>query len=282
VGTLADPSATAVKLSSTEFDNQGTISITGGSAVELVGSGINSGSIEASDTALLLTGEFENPGSLTSTGKAAILANASAQIRNLDTGVITGNGGAIARPGDGDIFTTVTISNAGTINGDVDLAGGDGRLDFGSDIFTQLAGGVVNGNVALGGGGDRFAAELRPGSDSPTGVSGTIDGGDGFDVLILRAAANGSIDLNVASNFEQTGLEVDADATLVITSGSLADQTLTVSGNGTLDLNVELSRTDGIALDATATPFLSRTPMTRRFQAVPTSSAGVPFWSHET
>lgn len=87
-----------------------------------------------------------------------------------------------------------TVVNSGTIAGSIDLGGGDDRIENS---------GTITGNVFLGSGDDAFVERA-----SATLV-GNVDGGMGFDRLIVDATGGGEVNGDQFVNFEsftQTGL----------------------------------------------------------------------------
>jgi Ca2+-binding RTX toxin-like protein len=86
-------------------------------------------------------------------------------------GVLTGDYGVLEWSG---AHVETQVFNTGTINGKVDLGGGD-------DVFVN--GGVLNGSALLGTGEDYY--DGRGGTSS-----GVVDGGDGLDLLVGGALAD--------------------------------------------------------------------------------------------
>ena len=181
----------------TLFINHGTLA-----AVAAFGSGVNIGSFSFSGAG----SRVENYGTITSAHWYAVnmvtLNNGGATLFN--QGLIAGGNGAVA----GSSFHDVVV-NSGTMQGSVDLAGGDDRYDGrGGMVFGLISGGdgndtVIGGaqdddltgylghDIARGGAGDDAVAGFA-GSDTIYGGAGddTITGGFGRDVMTGGAGAD--------------------------------------------------------------------------------------------
>jgi hypothetical protein len=210
--------------------NSGQITATGGYGV--AGSSsydntiTNSGTIR-SDMAALVLGyrtSVINSGTLVSTGGAALLAtngySAGASITNLAGGTITGVGTAIALQGG-------TLSNAGTINGNVDMAGN------GYYAATYIAkGGTINGNLTFGNGSDVLVE-----TGSGYGVTGAIDGGAGNNWVQHVRSGTASVALGQALpthfTYEAT-VTGDAASQITLTGPAAYASAIYVGGSGTI------------------------------------------------
>lgn len=92
-----------------------------------------------------------------------------------------------------------TVSNAGTVNGNVDLGGGDNQFTNtgsvngdvatggGDDSVANSAGGTITGTVDLGGGDNQFA--------NAGTVNGNLITGGGADTFLNTGTVSGSVDL---------------------------------------------------------------------------------------
>lgn len=196
--------------------NAGTISVDGGTGVSNAVSLTNSGTVTATGAAVMLASQSSvvNSGTLESTGAAAIGASYSygTTIENLAGGTIAGKGTAIRLEG-------ATVINAGTIKGNVDLASASYGISW-QDSAYVAAGGTLEGNLLFGQGND---ALIETGSGF--GVTGTIDGGGGFDYIGHERAQDATVKLGAAlpDSFEgefvvsrggQTTVTIDAEADL--------------------------------------------------------------------
>ena len=114
-----------------------------------------------------------------------------------------------------------SITNSGTINGSIDL-------NAGNDSIVNT--GTIDGDIFLGAGNDRFVERL-----SAT-LTGTVDGGDGSNTLVIDLTGGGT--LNAASynafvNFENFGLTGSGSITA---NGVLPVQTLMLDAGSTFEL----------------------------------------------
>lgn len=202
-------SALGVALSNGSLDNSGTISV-GGTAVQVGGS--------YSSTPALLT----NSGTLASTAGIAVTNDGTGYggpaINNLAGGTITGGSGTAVR------LAGVTLSNAGTITGTVDLGyrtpnyTGDSTRSLASSIYVAN-GGTVSGNLLFGDGDDL----LLQASDG-LGISGTIDGGGGNDTYGISLAGSGTVAIDAPGllNFESALVQSVGADTVVTVTGAIA------------------------------------------------------------
>ena len=196
----------------------------------------NSGTIRTSGSAVYASdysaSTIRNSGTIESTGARAIIGGyAPTVIVNEAGGTITGGAGleAIALAGGG------AVSNAGTINGDVNLSyspyGGTG---YASGAYVDR-GGTLNGNLLFGAGNDIFVA-----TSDTLGVLGSIDAGDGVDNFIRAYDASRTVDINALPStpigFERFGvgaLGKNTVVTLTAASGPISEP-LTLVGDGTI------------------------------------------------
>ncbi|MDQ8757357.1 autotransporter domain-containing protein [Sphingosinicella sp. LHD-64] len=147
--------------------------------------------------------------SLISNGTGIVLEDGGTLDLGEDSRIDTPGETAIQGGDQGD-----TVSNSGTINGNVDLGGGGNTFTnngtitgniatgAGNDRFSNTAGGTITGNVDLGDGDDSFAnageiigdVALGGGADTyelgAGSVSGVVDLGQGDDRLTLGSGAS--------------------------------------------------------------------------------------------
>ena len=231
------------------LDNSGTIRSTAGIGLSLhtQGSGTNNGRIEGATAGVALRGGLVNGGTITATG-SGVIVDSDSRLVNQASGVITGGTAAIA-PAYGGIINT-RISNAGTINGDVGL----GSNGYGNTAFIALPGGVLNGTLTLGRG-VTFVTELSgSGNGRYAGINGAVAGAGG-DVR-LRVRGDGSATLPMGGAFDSLGYELFDQAALTLT-GAASTRTLTLAGQGSADVTLDIATTDGSAL---ATPLRTAAP----------------------
>src|SRR6185312_7814992 len=92
------------------------------------------------------------------------------------------------------------ITNAGTINGNVDFTGAPSYL---SSTYVDN-GGTVNGNLLFGAGNDTLFEDLSLSANGRVaGVTGTVDGGGGTNQLIMHVGANTDSQVASVTNFQR-------------------------------------------------------------------------------
>ncbi len=259
--------------------NKGTISLNGGAAIGNTGFSFNSLSVTNSGMINQLAGgadgqgitgatTLNNSGSIITGGAAVAFANSSNSGHVTNSGTITSlRGPAITAPnpfggqyvvtnlaggtinggtGQAAILLTpsATIDNAGTINGNVNLAFSPYTwyTPAGSSNYTNR-GGTLNGNLTFGAGNDTFISR-----DGATGVTGTVDGGAGIDTFVRAFLQNATVDLGAAavlpSTFERFGIGALGTATVTLTSAApVFSGGVQLFGDGTIVNTVEYSGT---------------------------------------
>lgn len=189
----------------------------------------NSGTIRsnaAGGAAIAASAVIDNSGTIEGSGDAVAIRADELELRNRAGAVVRGGNG-VAIELTGAVFDETDIDNAGTIIGDVVSRGES------NDRFVQRMGATVQGNISLGGGDDAFYFE-QTGDVIAGGVSGAIDGGDGYDTFGVRVTKSGTVTLgdSLPAGFERYGVDLcgcDTDAT--IAAGSYTNGLL-VSGEG--------------------------------------------------
>jgi hypothetical protein len=191
----------------------------------------NSGMITSTLAAVLLTGAetLTNTGKLISAGGAAISSNISGYtyaVTNQAEGVISGVGTAVQMGGG-------TLSNAGTINGNVNL----GYALYGGSSYsaaTYIAnGGTLNGNLTFG-----LGTNLLVETGSGYGVTGTISAAGAIsNWLGHQRSDTATVTLGSAlpSGFTQEfTVAAGAASKVTITGPSAYTGDLYVGGDGTI------------------------------------------------
>lgn len=199
--------------------NSGAIR-TGGVAVE-VGSGNN-----------FAGGTVVNDGTIQSVNNIAIRSaesgfSTTSVVTNLAGGTITGAAGQSAI----GLKDGASVENAGTINGDVNLAFESNFASRGSSFFSN--GGILNGDLTFGQANDIFIS-----IGDTLGVTGTIDAGDGFDTFVQGFTSSTTIQAaaSLPDSFESFGIAaIGSDVTVEVEgpAGGL-NAPLTFLGNGTI------------------------------------------------
>lgn len=165
-------------------------------------------------------------------------------VTNLANGIITSGLGQLAI----GLIGGASVENAGTINGDVDLAFGD-NFDFrGSSFFSN--GGILNGDLIFGNDDDTFISV-----GDTLGVTGTIDAGEGFDTFVQGFTSSTTTQAAASrpDSFESFGIAaIGSDVTVEVDgpAGGL-NAPLTFLGSGTI-----INRTD-IVYSAAPNSFLT-------------------------
>ncbi len=222
--------------------NSGSITQTGGTVASIgvrgVNSVTNSGSIAVQGVAIANAATVVNSGSIVSTGGIAVASDFAANVGNLAGGTIRGGAGQVAvRMGIG------TLSNAGTIIGNVDLGYAPYGTGPGPGATYVAAGGTLAGNLQFGTTDDTLVV-----TGATAGVSGTIDGGLGRDAIVLDRAGGGTGSFAGATGFERlavnngtwtlSGSQAYASGVSIATGASAALSTASLDSdivnNGTL------------------------------------------------
>lgn len=217
---------------SRSFTNSGSLTqVLGGRTAQgvlNVTSVTNSGTINVAGTAVDLpfSGVLTNSGSIISTGGTAVSAINPARITNLAGGTITGATGRAAIQISGG-----QIINSGIITGDVNMGFSPFGTGFRDGTYISR-GGTLAGNLLFGSGNDVFF-EI----DGARGVTGTINGGLGFDIYGYSRTASGTVALGSipATNFEAFGVEAfGAGTTVTVTASAPLTTGIFFSGNGSI------------------------------------------------
>ena len=235
--------ALTVVNSGTIFEASGGASAVGVSSFRDL---INSGTIRTSGGAVYASdysaSTIRNSGTIESTGSRAILGGyAPTVIVNEAGGTIAGGAGfdTIALSGGG------AVSNAGTINDNVNFAYSPyGGISYASGAYVDR-GGTLNGDLLFGAGDDIFIA-----TSDTLGVLGSINGGDGLDSFMRAYDASRTVDLSALPSlpvgFERQGVGAlgdDTVVTLMALDGPIS-QPLTLVGDGTIINQADFSAAD--------------------------------------
>ncbi|UVO49735.1 autotransporter outer membrane beta-barrel domain-containing protein [Sphingomonas sp. SUN019] len=215
-----------------QFTNTGRITGTGGpsvTGVSGVSNVVNSGVIEVSGTGVSLPGFSGGPGTLVNSG--SIASTSGVAVRGAAFGSLIDNrAGGIIAARVAIVAEGSTVFNAGTITGMVQLGASPfGGPSFASGAFVS-AGGTVQGDVRFGAGNDLF---LQIGD--ATGVTGVIDGGDGFDVYGRGYSGSATVALGTLGglNFEAELVQArGADSVVTLTADAPVEQDVFVGGDG--------------------------------------------------
>ena len=184
-----------------------------------------------------------NSGTLRSTNGAALsdLSN-FVRLNNQAGGIVAGaNGVAIAAFGG-------FISNAGTINGSVDLSTSTFGPSGSSSIYIA-AGGLLNGDLKFG-----AASDVLVETGSGYGVTGVIDGGAGANFVGHERSASSIVALGgtLPTDFQQEFVSALGAATIAtITASAKLAEDIDVAGDGQIvnraDTSGSVSELTGLA-----------------------------------
>ncbi len=161
----------------TTGESSPAIRLVGGSNLSIAGlvqaSGSASPAVDFRNRSDDRTGVSVLPGGRVTSASTAIMASGALQVTNAAGALIQGGGSAIQ-------FFNGRVENDGVIVGDVTFNGG-------GQVRSR---GTIDGNVRFAGADDVF---VQFGSDS--GVTGTIEGGDGADFYVARFLDDGTLRL---------------------------------------------------------------------------------------
>jgi len=219
-----------------------TIRSTGGVGLALTGSTYEPGLSNAGRIEGVAAGASVFGVRLTNTGvvqgtQAGVQFQSYGSLDNRAGGVVTGGtAGVTAAYQSGGFAFNNSISNAGTINGNVVLGDARDTLYGNDNSYFALAGGVLNGNLSLGRG-DTLVAELAgTGGGRYAGISGTVSAT--ASVLRLRVRAATTAAASGTPGFATVGYDLFDDAALTLTGAAAPVQ---IAGRGSVDLTANLS-----------------------------------------
>ncbi|WP_156139528.1 hypothetical protein [Sphingomonas sp. 35-24ZXX] len=229
----------ALRVFGPRFSNSGTIRSTGGTAVDLSGSfgsdWSNSGTIAGATTGLVFGNSvFVNTGAISGTVTGVSLGFGG-RLENRAGAVITGGTAAIAPS---FAIANASVTNAGVINGNVSLVGQFPSATSFGRYFAEV-GGVLNGNLTLGRSDALITELVNPGTGRFAGINGTVTANQ--SVLRYRVRADGSASFDTVAGFDDIGYELYNNARLVLTRSGVASTGLSLAGNGTVDINVDIA-----------------------------------------
>ncbi len=216
----------------------GTVTVNAASANGVSGDGLNVGvqnAASSADMSINATGAISG-------GRFGILAiqngSGAADINIAAGASVTGGFGAIST-NSGTQLGTDTVTNAGTINGYIDLADG-------TNVVNNLAGGVITGDLLAGAGNDTFSndgtftgtASLGGGTNvvsntSHTTFNGSLITGAGDDTVTNTGTWNGIVNLGGGTNaFNNNAGGIFAGSTVSVGVGNVFTNAGTVSPGG--------------------------------------------------
>lgn len=251
---------TGVSISGNGFDNGGTIRSTAGTGATLFGSWganwTNRGTIDGAVTGVLLTATLVNTGTITSPATGVVLGSGGF-LDNRAGGRV--DGGIALRPSSFISISDAGIANAGTINGNVRLAGSTTTTSFGNNSYYALSGGVLNGNLTLGNR-DLLVTELANGGTGAfAGITGTVTATNAL--LRYRVRGDATISGAAPAGFAAIGYDLYGNAALTLTG---ATRPIDVAGTGSIDLtgNITASSQSAIRITSLALSRVETAPAT--------------------
>ncbi|MEC3912801.1 autotransporter outer membrane beta-barrel domain-containing protein [Sphingobium sp. CR2-8] len=232
----------------TSVTNTGAISLTGNAtAISNVRTVVNGGTItdSAGANATGVTGftTLTNSGTIRVDGVAAqsgynprtSLTNSGTIESRRATAVMLSYGSRLTNEATGTIrgATAIDLSSGGTVVNRGAIVGNITTAPYSYSPSVYIAdGGTLTGNLTFGQGSDLF---IQTGDSH--GVTGTIDGGAGFDVFGYSRKASGTIALGnrPGINFEADYVEaLGADTSVTLTAANRIANDLYLQGDGTI------------------------------------------------
>ncbi|KSB90931.1 hypothetical protein AS593_12295 [Caulobacter vibrioides] len=209
----------------------------GGGTVRSITSTNNGRILGVTNGAVLSSVTLANNGQITASSGVGVAMGHYSTLFNGAKGVITGSTASVTAG------SSAIVRNAGTLNGDVNLAG---VFSDSTDVYFD-DGGVLNGSLYLGGGYDFFITDLHRFNDGKfAGVTGLVDGGAGnADTLLLRVASDTTNTIADAAGFERLALALENGAAAKLTITKPWNDTLYLSGKGSLDLTADINANSG-------------------------------------
>ncbi|WP_226015967.1 autotransporter outer membrane beta-barrel domain-containing protein [Novosphingobium sp. FKTRR1] len=234
--------AVSVFLGNSGFTNSGTIRSADGTALNLgiscsCFSSSNSGTIEGGTIGAVVGGLLENTGTITG-GVSGVELHGT--LDNRAGGIVSGGINAITTNSG---FGAGTVKNAGTINGDVNIATTSYYYGGGSTFIAE-DGGTLNGNLTLGAG-DRLITKLGSGTGF-AGINGSVFANN--SALIYSVAGNASTTTIAPSGFSALGFELQDGASLALSGSGHIGSTVTLAGSGAITISGTIDTTDDAPL----------------------------------
>lgn len=240
--------ATAI-FGGTSVTNTGTINLTGnGTAINgaraIVNSGVITDSAGSNATGINGFTTFANSGTIRVDGIAVQPGNYSAssftnsgtvESRRATAVILGGYGSSFTNEATGTVRgpTAVDLTNGGTIINRGAIVGNITTAPFGATQSAYIAdGGTLSGNLTFGQGSSLF---LQTGDSH--GVTGTIDGGAGFDIFGYARKASGTIALGnrPGINFEADYIQALGNETsITLTAANRIANDVYLQGDGTI------------------------------------------------
>ncbi|AJP71003.1 autotransporter domain-containing protein [Sphingomonas hengshuiensis] len=236
------------------IDNAGLIDGGSGSAITSASQALvsNSGTIASNSSLATIQGtpvSVTNSGTIRNSGSGAAIDSVGVlYLENRTGGVIATNGGVAIRAS-----AQVSIVNAGTITGSIVAGAGQ----YSGSTIDNLAG-TIDGSIQFGGSNDTLKVRFDSATGRVAGVTGTIDGGAGVDLLQLGISADATLGQGaLPTGFEQLSLQIANNSTVTIASANGTANGITATGSGRL-INTATLVTTGSAITTNWSNYDSR------------------------
>ncbi|MDE1918632.1 MAG: hypothetical protein KGJ57_12985 [Sphingomonadales bacterium] len=233
------------------FANTGTIRSTGGMGLSLMftcncSAGTNSGTIAGATTGLSLSsGTLVNTGMIFASGTGVVLGSYGT-IDNRAGGVISGGSLAI----NGANQFAIGVFNAGTINGNVNIANTYSFVFGNGNTYLALPGGMLNGNLTLGNGDKLVTSLTGAGTSGYAGINGTVTANN--SLLRYDVTTDASDTFANRAGFSSVGYQVGSGATLTLGTNGTVTTPLSLAGTGNVVFNGSVLVTNAAALSTTS------------------------------
>ncbi|MGK2912345.1 MAG: autotransporter outer membrane beta-barrel domain-containing protein [Sphingobium sp.] len=245
-------SGTGVDIFDGVLTNSGSIVSTGGAGINLFGNvgytAANSGTIFGATAGAITNIYLTNTGTISSPS-VGVNVQPYGFLINAANGVVNGGtGGAVTV----NSFNA-GVANAGTINGDVVVNGFGGSNFSNSLVYIAQTGGTLNGNLTMTSG--TLVTDLvNSGPGQFAGITGTVTA-DSNSALRYTVTANASAVLpggNVRA-FGSVGYQMSNGAalTLFAPASQVRTQEISLSGNGSVDLDANIAVSGSPAIRST-------------------------------
>lgn len=196
--------------------------------------------------------EITNVGTVYGSGTRSAVNQLNAIITNSNGGVfgsdgattitvsneltLTNQAGGIIRNALGgnaiEVGGALTLTNDGTIIGSIVSTAAAGQ-----NSLVDLSTGMVEGNLQLGAGNDTLRLRFDAAHGTFAGITGSVDGGGGFDTVSFNVDEDGVLGAfgsSLPTNFERFGFNMVDGATLRLAETMLVTSGVELTGAGTL------------------------------------------------
>jgi len=206
----------------------------------------NSGAITGSTVgASLFASSLVNTGTIS--GATGVLLDMNSFIDNREGGLIMGSTAAISSL---STSALVSVANAGTINGNVNLLSPAPSYYGSYNKYWAKMGGMLYGNLTLGSGDALITTISGSGTSGYAGINGTVSASN--SVLRYDVTGNESATLAMRSGFTSLGYQVAGGAALTLNTNGAFGSTVNLAGQGNVVLNGTIAATNAVAIQEAA------------------------------